>query len=106
MGMNRGSRLVSLHLHKQKVRILQVAQELHWIGLEHENLLRQQLVQLRIERNFSLFCRRVRQSVLLLLYNLLQHFTTKGFKCEVGIVAKFQQVCLEQVAIETATTTA
>ena len=43
-------------------------------------------------------------SICLLLDNLLQHLTTKGFKCEVCIVAQFKQICLKKAAIETAAT--
>ena len=104
-----GRWLVALDRHKQEVGVLKVAQELHGISLlslDH-HLLSEKLIELGIEKHFSLLGRRVHLIMdSLLLSNLLKHLPTERFECEVSVVAQLQEIRLEEVAIEAATATA
>ena len=94
---------------KQEVGLLQVAQELHGVclllGLEHD-LLGEQLVQLCVEDHFRGTLLGIERVVGLLLNDLLEHLAAERLEGEVGVVAQFEEIGLEEVAVEATAATA
>ena len=95
-----------LDRHEQEVRVLQVRQELHRVGLlvrlQH-HLLGKKLVQLGVQGDLGSLRWRVQLCLeTVLLHDLLQHLAAEGFKCEVCIEAELQEIRRDETAVEAA----